>query len=203
MQEQNELKFRKLKADEIECRVGQATQKGITLLLYKTSRTDVDILNEAVGAMNWQVEQKDIAGKLYTGVSIWDNNKKQWVYKWSVGTESNMEAAKGEDSDGLKRSAFRWGLGLELYSAPRIFISADKCDMYERNGKYGTWDKFIVEKISYNTKGEIDGLSILNIGNGIGPKKERVYVYLSPEKEKTKKEKKKQEIINTLKNSES
>ena len=31
--------MRKLKADEIECRVAQVSAKGCTLLLYKTART--------------------------------------------------------------------------------------------------------------------------------------------------------------------
>ena len=153
--------------------------------------------------MNWQVEQRDIAGKLYTGVSIWDDEKHQWIYKWSVGTESNMEAAKGEDSDGIKRSAFRWGIGLALYTAPRIYITEDKCKMVERNGKWGTPDRFVVEKISYDDSGKIDGLSILNIGSIHEIKKDRVFFWLSPEKEEIQRKKKKEKIIEHLKNQES
>ena len=36
--------FRLLKADEISCRVNQINDKGLTLLLYKDARVDMDIL---------------------------------------------------------------------------------------------------------------------------------------------------------------
>ena len=47
-----ELKFRKLKEDEIDCRVQQIKPNGLTLLLYKDARCDQNILDETVGAMN-------------------------------------------------------------------------------------------------------------------------------------------------------
>ena len=40
--------MRKLKANEIECRVSQVTQKGCSLLLYKTARCDRAILDETL-----------------------------------------------------------------------------------------------------------------------------------------------------------
>ena len=42
--------FRRLRPDEIECRVQRVTPKGVVLLLYKTARTDADLLDETVGA---------------------------------------------------------------------------------------------------------------------------------------------------------
>ena len=47
------MEFRTLKADEIECRVNTINENGLTLLLHKTSRTDMNILDETVGAENW------------------------------------------------------------------------------------------------------------------------------------------------------
>lgn len=41
-----EIKFRDLKATEIDCRPAIITEKGITLLLYKDARVDQDILDE-------------------------------------------------------------------------------------------------------------------------------------------------------------
>ena len=52
------MKFRTLKEDEIECRVGQISAKGFTLLLYKNARVDMDLLDETVGAGNWQRDHK-------------------------------------------------------------------------------------------------------------------------------------------------
>ena len=47
------LKFRKLRADEIDCRVQSVTEKGLILLLYKDARCDMNILDETVGPENW------------------------------------------------------------------------------------------------------------------------------------------------------
>ena len=66
--------MRKLKADEIECRIAQVTAKGCSLLLYKTARVDRAILDEEFGAMNWQNDFKVIDGKMYGGIGISRNN---------------------------------------------------------------------------------------------------------------------------------
>ena len=50
----NELKFRLLKASEIDCRIATVSQKGVSVLLYKDARVDQNILDETVGPMNWQ-----------------------------------------------------------------------------------------------------------------------------------------------------
>ena len=46
--------FRLLRPDEIECRVAQCNEKGASILLYKTARTDAVLLDETVGAQNWE-----------------------------------------------------------------------------------------------------------------------------------------------------
>lgn len=55
-EEKKVLKFRKLKADEIECRIGQIKENGLSLLLYKDARVDMNILDETVGPLNWKRE---------------------------------------------------------------------------------------------------------------------------------------------------
>ena len=114
--------FRKLKADEIECRIGSINSRGFTMLLYKDARCDMNILDETVGALNWQREHlRDNANCI---VSIWDESKEAWVSKEDTGTESYTEKEKGIASDSFKRACFNWGIGRELYTAPRIFIRA-------------------------------------------------------------------------------
>ena len=114
--------FRPLKADEIECRIGSVSQRGFTMLLYKDARCDMNILDETVGAMNWQREHlRDNANCI---VSIWDESKETWVSKEDTGTESYTEKEKGIASDSFKRACFNWGIGRELYTAPIIFIRA-------------------------------------------------------------------------------
>lgn len=68
------LTFRSLNADEIECRVGTATKKGVSLLLYKTARVDAKILDETVGPMNWSNQYAVIKDNLYCGISIYDDD---------------------------------------------------------------------------------------------------------------------------------
>ena len=117
--------MRALKADEIEVRVGQVYEKGVSMLLYKTARTDMAILDELFGANNWQKDYKEVKGNLYCGIGIWDAEKAQWVWKWDCGTESNTEKEKGEASDAFKRSGFNvaGGIGRELYTAPFIWLN--------------------------------------------------------------------------------
>ena len=166
--------FRLLNANEIEARVATVSEKGCTLLLYKDARCDMNILDETVGAMNWtRSHTRDNANCI---VSIWDENKKQWISKEDTGTESFTEKEKGLASDSFKRACFNWGIGRELYTAPFIWISADKVNLSQKNGKYTTYDKFVVEAIRYDEKRQISALSIKNqLGK-------RVYIYNPKEK---------------------
>lgn len=154
------LEFRKLRECEIEARVQSVTQKGAILLLYKDSRTDMNILDETVGQMNWTRSHQVIDGRLYCTVSIYDETKSQWISKQDVGTESNTEKEKGQASDSFKRACFNWGIGRELYSSPFIWVPAEKCNIQQDRGKYKCNDKFRVEKITYDSNGNINGLSI-------------------------------------------
>lgn len=154
--------FRLLTADEIECRISQISDKGLSLLLYKTARTDANLLDEKYGPFEWQNDFKVVDGVLYGGIGISDNQG-GFVWKWDAGTESNTEAEKGRASDAFKRAGFKWGIGRELYTAPRIWISADKCNIKDRK----CYDTFSVEKIAYNDKQEISGISILCNGQRV------------------------------------
>lgn len=157
------LKFRDLTADEIDCRVQSVKPKGLVLLLYKDARVDQNILDETVGAENWQREHYECKGNLFCRVGIdtnaiaCDDLPPRWVWKADCGTESNTEAQKGEASDSFKRACFNWGIGRELYTSPFIWIPADKCKI--ENGK--CYDKFVVERIVIENK-QITALSIQN-----------------------------------------
>lgn len=129
-----------LTATDIECRIQQITNKGAVLLLYKTARVDMRILDEVYGSMNWQRHHEVINNNLFCTISVWDSEKSQWVSKQDVGTESNAEAEKGQASDAFKRAGVAWGIGRELYDAPFIFIQAP-IDKY---------DRFTVKEIKYD-----------------------------------------------------
>lgn len=157
-----EYMFRDLKADEIECKVATINEKGLSLLLYKTARTDMQLLDETVGAFNWKCDYKEVKGNMYCGISIYYSNINEWITKWDCGVESAFgDKEKGEASDAFKRAGFKWGIGVELYTSPFIYIPADKCDIRPYKEKYMTYDKFHVEAIEITDK-EITGLAIKN-----------------------------------------
>ena len=182
------IEFRDLTADEIEVRVQSIKQKhgtptGAVLLLYKDARCDMKILDETVGAENWQREHYECKGNLFCRVGIStclkdDKAVNEWVWKSDCGVESNTEAQKGEASDSFKRACFNWGIGRELYTSPFIWITPDKCEIYDtgRKDKYGntifaTNDRFVVEKIVIKDK-KITGLAIRN-----DTKNERAFIW--------------------------
>lgn len=168
------MNFRDLTAEDIEVRVQSAKANGVILLLYKNARVDMNILDETVGAENWQREHYECKGNLFcrVGININPNDvsmPSEWVYKSDCGTESNTEAQKGEASDSFKRACFNWGIGRELYTSPFIWINKADCGIIEqeRNGRktYACYDNFEVEKIKIENK-KIVGLAIKNVTTG-------------------------------------
>ena len=161
--------MRLLKANEIEVKVKQVKENGCVALLYKTARTDMDILDETFGADNWQDAYEEIKGNMYCKIGVWFENKGQWVWKQDCGIESREDGEgnekKGEASDAFKRAGFKWGIGRELYTAPFIWISSDVIQIKNYNGKYTTNEKFSVSKIGYNDNREISMLEIVNSKN--------------------------------------
>lgn len=160
------MEFRNLYPHEIELRVGTINKNGCSLLLYKDSRADMNVLDETVGAMNWQRQHsRDNAN---CTVAIWDNEKQQWVSKEDTGTESYTEKEKGLASDSFKRACVNWGVGRELYSAPFIWINltSDEVIKNDKTGKYqlGYKTKFKVSHIDYIGK-NITGLEIVDKDN--------------------------------------
>lgn len=159
------INFRTLRADEIECRIGTISSKGLSLLLYKDARVDQNILDETVGCLNWQ--RRHCRDNQNCIVSIWDDEKKQWIAKEDTGTESNTEKEKGLASDSFKRACVNVGIGRELYTAPFIWISANDANIQTiQNGKCRCNDKFFVEAIRYDENKNIVALSIKNRTTG-------------------------------------
>lgn len=160
------MEFRLLTKDEIEVKVKQVTEKGAVALLYKTARTDMSLLDETVGAENWQTDYREIKGNLYCGIGIWFNGERGYVWKWNCGTESREDGEgnekKGEASDAFKRAGTTWGIGRELYTAPFIFLNVET---KEKNGKYYLADKFQtfeVSEITYNDNRTIKSVTIVD-----------------------------------------
>ena len=127
------ISFRNLRADEVELRPAEVRNGKTTLLAYQDARCGMNILDEAVGPFGWQKEYYEAKGLLMCRIGIRNPATGEWLWKSDTGSESNIEADKGLASDAFKRAAVSWGIGRELYSAPRITVSLTENDMF--NGK--------------------------------------------------------------------
>lgn len=154
------ISFRDLRADEMEVRAAQVTEKGVSLLIYKDARCDMRILDETVGPEGWQKRFYECKGTLFCEIGIKTDDG--WVWKGDAGAPSNQEAEKGEASDSFKRAGFNWGIGRELYTAPFIWVPADRCEIRPgKNGRPQCFDRFRVEKVRI-ADGRITAISIWN-----------------------------------------
>ena len=182
-------KFRLLRPDEIDVRVGNISEKGISLLLYLNARCAMDLLDERFKG-NWQRTHQLIGDWLFCTISVWDEEKQKWISKQDVGVSGFSEVEKSASSDSFKRAAVNVGIGRELYSAPFIWVSSNLCNIQRRGERYACYDKFSVKEISYSEDRVITGLTIVNENTGkevfkfidAGKKPEK---RKSPDKERT------------------
>ena len=176
--------FRTLRANEIELRIGQKARDGKTksILLYKDARVDMRLLDEVIKPMNWQREHLEISGVLYCKVSIWDDERKSWVSRMDAGEKSNIAADKGQASDAFKRACASWGIGRELYSAPKIWIPADinEQDLCVKHIAYSE-DRQITELQISNKK---TNAVVFSFGCGKSEAKQEARVNTQPKAEK-------------------
>lgn len=189
------MEFRLLRADEIDCRIAMVQDWGISLLLYKDARCDMNILDETVGMENWQRKHELINGNLFCSVGIYVQREEhgEWVWKQDVGTESYTEKEKGQASDSFKRACFNLGIGRELYTAPAMFV--DKKNLkkhYEYQGKWYCKDRFQVTGIEYIGR-RITKVDVLNESTG------KMLIFGEPASEKEKTEDVKKQKIGKVK----
>lgn len=146
-----EIKFPLLTKDDIEIRIGQLSndKTKASLLLYQDARCGMKYLDQVVGVANWQKRYYESKGLLICAISIWDEEKGQWIEKSDTGSAGSIEEEKSLASDSFKRCCVCWGLARELYTAPDIWVAIDS--------KY---DKFYVSEIAYNNAREIVKLVI-------------------------------------------
>lgn len=151
--------IRLLSKEDIEVRVaqtniynnnGQQVVK-VNLLLYKNARVDMKILDELFTPMGWKRTHKLIGDRLYCSVEVFNEKTGEWICKEDVGVESNTESEKGQASDSFKRACVNWGIGRELYTAPRISVElTDKEYTRGQDGKIRVWATFGVKSIGYD-----------------------------------------------------
>lgn len=150
------MEFRVLTAADVECRVqstglkrdeksGKFTAWAV-LLVYKNARTDRAILNETCGKFGWKNSYELINDNLFCTISV-KSPDGEWISKQDVGVQSNTEREKGQASDALKRAAFAWGIGEELYSCPRTTYFFEEGEYRIKDGKAYPQIAFEVEQL--------------------------------------------------------
>lgn len=167
--------IRLLSKEDIDVRVaqtniynnnGQQVVK-VKLLLYKDARVDMKILDELFTPMGWKRTHKLIGDRLYCCVEVFNEKTGEWICKEDVGVESNTEAEKGQASDSFKRACVNWGIGRELYTAPRISVElTDKEYTRGQDGKIRVWATFGVKSIGYDANSRT--ITSLEIQDGFG-----------------------------------
>lgn len=149
--------IRLLSKEDIEVRVAQTLAGNnkvmVNLVLYKNARVDMKILDELFTPMGWKRTHKLIGDRLYCCVEVYNPETKEWICKEDVGVESNTEAEKGQASDSFKRACVNWGIGRELYTAPKITIELNENEYTkDQNSRIKVWAYFSVKSIGYDSK---------------------------------------------------
>lgn len=95
-----------------------------TCVAYIDARDAMNLLDDVVGAGNWQDDYKVINQQMFAGVGIKVNG--EWVWKWDTGTDSETEKEKGRVSDSFKRACVKWGIGRFLYDLDIQYLDANE-----------------------------------------------------------------------------
>jgi hypothetical protein len=83
------------------------------MLDYVDARYVMDKLDH-LGPENWQDQFVDrLDGSVRCGIGLLIGG--DWVWKWDVGTVSDIEPEKGSYSEAFKRAGVKWGIGRDLY----------------------------------------------------------------------------------------
>ena len=157
-----ELNFRNLYASEIECKANIVGNK-IEISLHNQAHTCTRILNEEVGVMGWEKEYTN--GNKNCIVRIWDSDKNRMISKEDCGGPlTEIDGHKGQASNGFKRvCALGWGLGIELYSQPKILLAkTDDNVTYDDKGNATVSEQYSVKAIEYNDSKQITRCVIIN-----------------------------------------
>ena len=81
-----------------------------------------------------------------------------------IAVRKNGDGLANRPEHKVKRACFKWGLGRELYTAPFIWVPADKCAIANDKGRFVSYDRFSVAKVAISD-GRIKGIRIVNDSN--------------------------------------
>lgn len=113
---------------EIEWKIQVTTQdkqRGMAVA-YMDARAVQKRLDETVGPFNWKnVYSLWHDNSQICGISIFYDERKEWVTKFDGAENSDFEPIKGGLSDSFKRAASVWGIGRYLYEMEGVWVEIE------------------------------------------------------------------------------
>ncbi len=130
---------------------------------YLDARAIADRLDNVVGQNNWKdsytpwhtyVEKVEDKGKVTTKqiqsqlcvLSIYDEERKEWIDKSDGAENTDVESIKGGISDAFKRTAVKWNVGRYMYKMKPVWVKAKR---QGRSFVVDDSDKAVREKLEY------------------------------------------------------
>lgn len=119
--------------EDLEWRIQVTSQdksKGLAVP-YVTNRAIQDRLDEVVGSENWRNEYRpwhkgEKKEAQLCGISIYLEERKEWLTKWDGSEDSDIELVKGGLSDSMKRAAVQFGIGRVLYKMNTVWVQVEQ-----------------------------------------------------------------------------
>ena len=134
---------------------GVVTKYRALALPFIDARYVQERLDEIAGPLGWQSKVEYFGGFVCVGIGIRNPDNGEWVWKWDTGQDeaSNQAPAEngdgGEDdrsdygrsvvSQGLKRAAYQWNIGRDLYKLPKRWVPCTVKKIGEKE-VFKAWD---------------------------------------------------------------
>jgi hypothetical protein len=98
---------------------------------YVTNRAIQTRLDDCVDPCGWKNEFLPWHGDgkksaQLCGLSLWSDERGEWITKYDGADDSDIESVKGGLSDAMKRAAVEWSIGRYLYGMDTVFVDTEK-----------------------------------------------------------------------------
>lgn len=120
-------------AADIEWRIQSQKEGRAMAVPYVDNRAIQNRLDETVGPENWKNEftpwHSADGGKTSAqlcGISIYCEDRHEWITKYDGAEDSDIEPIKGGLSDSMKRAAVQWGIGRFLYQMDFVWVDVEQ-----------------------------------------------------------------------------
>lgn len=129
--------------EDIEWFIGVTTKdktKGLAIP-FITNRAVMERLDEVCGIDGWKNEYRILKERTITdrngevtgtassqlcGISVWSEERNEWITKWDGAEDSDIEAVKGGLSSAMKRAAVQFGIGRYLYRLDNPWVPIEE-----------------------------------------------------------------------------